>query len=217
MNIRGIFSSYDLSVQEKETFAEFLKYDLNTPLIPFLQYYLGEEGYLQFIDVFSGCTIKIPSMKALERDLEAVQIFLYLKRDAFSENSIHMAAKTFGKTTLTVRRYADKVGRALGVEDTLDDPDALNNYILFIKSVDSGADDIDLIPESKREEIDQSEEDMNLPEEIEDLDSREAAGENYLQLENDFEGGGMISEYGNGRSSYEDDLNDFCGEENYYD
>ena len=213
MNIRGIFSSYDLSVQEKETFAEYLKYDLNTPLIPFLQYYLGEDGYLQFIDIFSGSTIKIPSMKALERDLEAVQVFLYLKRDGFSENSIHMAAKTFGKTTLTIRRYADKVGRALGIEDTLDNPDVLNNYVLFIKSVDSGADDLSPMQEVKSEENSAyTESDEGLLGDGEIVEDFQSQQDTDFEVENDIDLG-----YEGEESRYEDSLSDYYEEGNYYE
>lgn len=134
MEVRGRFSHYELSTQEKDTFAEYLQHSMNNPAMEFLKYLLGDD-YIKFIDIMSGMTVKIPSAKSLERDLESVKIFLYVKRGNFSENSIREASRIYNKTILTARRYILKVCKVLGVEDTLDGDD-LNNYIKNIKSIE---------------------------------------------------------------------------------
>lgn len=83
----------------------------------------------------SGTTVKIPSSKSLGRDLESVKIYLYIKRHGFTELSIKEAAKSYGKSVLTARRYALKVSKVLGVEDMLEGDD-LNNYLTYVKSVE---------------------------------------------------------------------------------
>lgn len=107
---------------------------MNNPVIGFVRYLLGDD-YLKFIDILSGSTFKIPSAKSLEKDLESVRIYIYVSKNGFSDEAIKSASRMYGKTVLTVRRYVYKVCRALGVEDTLEG-DSLNNYILYIKSVD---------------------------------------------------------------------------------
>ncbi len=134
LNVRGVFSTYDLSDLEKDTFADYLQHSMNNPILEFIKYLLGDD-YLKFIDIMSGSTFKVPSSKALERDLEAVRIYLYVKNGRFSDDALRIAAKTFGKSVVTCRRYVYKVARVLGVEDTLEGDD-LNNYILYFKSVE---------------------------------------------------------------------------------
>lgn len=134
MELRGGLSTYDLSVLEKDIFADYLQHSMNNPAIEFVKYFLGDD-YIKFIDVMSGTTIKIPSGKTLERDLESVKMYLYTNKRAFTEDSIKEASKVFGKSILTVRRYVLKVSKVLGTEDTLEG-DALNNFITQIKSVE---------------------------------------------------------------------------------
>ena len=134
MEIYGVFSTYELTDREKDVYAEYLQHIMNGPALVFIRYLLGDD-YLKFIDILSGTTLKIPSSKSLEKYLESVRIFLYLQDNNYTEESIRTAAKMFKKTVLTTRRYAYKVCKALGVEDTLEG-DTLNNYLMNIKSVD---------------------------------------------------------------------------------
>ena len=135
MEIRGGFSTYNLSTAEKEVFAEYLQHSMNNPALEFIKYLLGDD-YIKFIDVMSGTILKIPSAKSLEHDLELIRVFLYARKNGFSEISIKEASKMFNKTVLTIRRYVLKVSKVLGIEDTLIDGDELNNYIKYIKSVE---------------------------------------------------------------------------------
>lgn len=134
MEIHGVFSVYNLSDDEKDLFAEYLQYVMNNPLIEFVKYLLGDD-YLKFIDIMSGTTFKIPSAKALERDLESVRIYSYLKSNDFTEESLKNVSKMYGRTILTCKRSAYRVAKALGVEDALEG-DALNNFLLNLKGVD---------------------------------------------------------------------------------
>ena len=135
MELRGGLSVQELSTLEKKTFAEYLQHSMNTPALEFIRYLLGDD-YIKFIDIMSGTTLKIPSSKALERDLESVRIYLYVKRGGFSEAILKEASKAFNKTVLNIRRYTLKVAKVLGTEDVLEGDD-LNNYIVNIKSVES--------------------------------------------------------------------------------
>lgn len=134
MEIYGVFSTYELTEREKDVYAEYLQHIMNGPALVFIRYLLGDD-YLKFIDILSGTTLKIPSSKSLEKYLESVRIFLYLHDNGYTEESVKTASRMFKKTVLTTRRYAYKVCKALGIEDTLEG-DTLNNYLLNIKSVD---------------------------------------------------------------------------------
>lgn len=161
MEIHGVFSVYNLSDDEKDLFAEYLQYVMNNPLIEFIKYLLGDD-YLKFIDIMSGTTFKIPSAKALERDLESVRIYAYLKNNGFTEESIKNVSKMYGKTILTSRRSAYRVAKALGVEDTLEG-DALNNFLLNLKSLD-GLDESSCNDNNDNSDIAEGEDSVNKDE-----------------------------------------------------
>lgn len=134
MEVRGGFSTYELTDLEKDTFEDYLQHVMNNPVLEFVKYLLGDD-YLKFIDIMSGTTFKVPSSKTLERDLEAVRIFLYVKKNGFSDESIRVAAKLYDRAVITVRRHVYRVSKVLGIEDTLEGDD-LNNYITYVKSID---------------------------------------------------------------------------------
>lgn len=134
MEIRGVFSTYNLTDIEKEVFAEYLQHTMNNPLVELVRYLLGDD-YLKFIDIMAGSTFKIPSPKSLEKDLESVKVYLYVKKNGFTEDSVRSSAKLYGKTVLAARKSVYRVGRTLGVEDLIEG-DSLNNYILNIKNVE---------------------------------------------------------------------------------
>ena len=137
MDVRGVFSTYELSSTEKDVFAEYLQNSLNTPIIPFIRYMLGDNEFLKFLDILSGTNFKVPSSKTLERDLNDVRIFIYVKSYDFSEAGLSAASKAFGKTVLNIRRSVYKVSKVLGIEDSLEG-DLFNNYLMYIKNVEEG-------------------------------------------------------------------------------
>lgn len=134
MEVHGVLSTYELTDKEKELYAEFLQHVMNAPALIFIKYMLGDD-YLKFIDILSGMTLKVPSAKSLEKYLESVRIYIYLDDNEYTEDSIKTASKMYNKTVLTTKKYAYRVCKAFGVEDTLEG-DALNNYLINIKSVD---------------------------------------------------------------------------------
>lgn len=136
LEVKGVFSTYDLTDLEKDTFAEYFQNSINSPWLEFVRYLLGDD-YLRFIDIMSGTTFKVPSSKTLERDLESVRIFLNIKRYGFTDEGIRVTAKSFNKTMIATRRSCYKVARILGIEDTLEGDD-LNNFILFVKNPEEG-------------------------------------------------------------------------------
>ncbi len=154
-----MFSTYNLTDIEKEVFAEYLQHTMNNPLVELVRYLLGDD-YLKFIDIMAGSTFKIPSPKSLEKDLESVKVYLYVKKNGFTEDSIRSAAKLYNRTVLASRKSVYKVGKTLGVEDLIEG-DSLNNYILNIKNVEEG---ISSVPENESKE---STEDIEETEETE--------------------------------------------------
>ena len=170
MEIHGVFSAYNLSDDEKDLFAEYLQYVMNNPLIEFVKYLLGDD-YLKFIDIMSGTTFKIPSAKALERDLESVRIFLYMKNNNFTEESIKSVAKMYGRTVPTSKRAAYRVAKALGIEDALEG-DALNNFLLNLKSMDYPDTNEDTVEEllKKKREREENESPEDIENDSNDLD-----------------------------------------------
>jgi len=142
-----VFSTYNLTDIEKEVFAEYLQHTMNNPLVELVRYLLGDD-YLKFIDIMAGSTFKIPSPKSLEKDLESVKVYLYVKKNGFTEDSIRSAAKLYNRTVLASRKSVYKVGKTLGVEDLIEG-DSLNNYILNIKNVEEG---ISNVPENETTE-----------------------------------------------------------------
>ena len=138
MEVRGVFSTYKLTDTEKDTFAEYLQHSMNNPVLEFVKYLLGDD-YLRFIDIMSGTTFKVPSSKTLERDLEAVRIYLIVKKFGFTEDAVRAAGKSFNRTMLAARKSCYRVSKVLGVEDTLEG-DNLNNFLLYIKYPEEGID-----------------------------------------------------------------------------
>lgn len=133
-NMHGVFSRYSLTREEKDIFAEYLQHSMNNPFIAFVRFLLADD-YLKFIDILSGTTIKIPSSKVLEKDLESTRIYLYVKRNNFTIDSIKSAAHLFNKTNSIIRKQVYRVSRVLGVEDTLEG-DILKEYLNNIKISD---------------------------------------------------------------------------------
>ena len=168
MELRGSFSTYELTSQEKDTFADYLQHSMNNPAVEFIKYLLGDD-YIRFMDIMSGTTLKIPSQKTLTRDLESVKIYLYAKRNNFSETSVREAAKLYGKSALTARRYIYKVARVLGSEDELEG-DALNNYISYIKSVSEIDSYYQTKADARRDEINKMKEQAMLSKDSNNLD-----------------------------------------------
>ena len=132
MEVKGVFSTYDLSDTEMEVFADYLQHSMNTPVLEFLKYLLGSD-YLRFIDIMAGCNFKVPSSKTLERNLEAVRMFLYVKKHGFTEESVKEASKIYKKSLVTTRKYIYKITKTLGTEDELEGDDLIN-YTLYIKN-----------------------------------------------------------------------------------
>lgn len=133
-NMHGVFSRYSLTREEKDIFAEYLQHSMNNPFIAFVRFLLADD-YLKFIDILSGTTIKIPSSKVLEKDLESTRIYLYVRRNNFTIDSIKSAAHLFNKTNSIIRKQVYRVSRMLGVEDTLEG-DILKEYLNNIKTAD---------------------------------------------------------------------------------
>lgn len=184
MEVRGSFSTYELTTQEKDTFADYLQHSMNNPVMEFIKYLLGDD-YIRFIDIMSGTTLKIPSQKTLIRDLESVKIYLYAKKNNFSETSVREAAKIYGKTALTARRYIYKVARVLGSEDLLEG-DALNNYLSYIKSVSEIDSYYQTKVEARRDEINKNKELGIIPNSDETIEDTEDI--NLEDIENFTEG-----------------------------
>lgn len=130
----GILSRYNLTEEEKELFIEYLGYVIGNPSLDFVRYLLGDD-YLKFIDILAGTSFKVPCSRLLEKDLEAVKMYSYVKSFNFSDDSILRVSKMYNKTALSVKKSIYKIAKNLGVEDTLDG-EALNNYLSNIKPLD---------------------------------------------------------------------------------
>lgn len=130
----GIFSTYELSNEEKDLFIEYLQHSINNPVMEFVHYLLGDD-YLQFVDILAGSTIRIPPIKTLEKDLISVKMYIYVKDRDFTEDAVRVVSKLYNKNYNLVKRCIYRVAKSIGVEDTLEG-DVLNNYILNIKSID---------------------------------------------------------------------------------
>ena len=128
-----------MSDDEKDLFAEYLQISIGNPVLEFVRYMLGDD-YLKFIDICSGTNFTIPSNRALERDINYIKIFLYVKKSNFSNSSIIDAGSVYKKTELAVKRIVLKVSKTLGIEDELDGI-ALKNYIENIKSCENKSKD----------------------------------------------------------------------------
>lgn len=128
-----------MSDDEKDLFAEYLQISIGNPVLEFVRYMLGDD-YLKFIDICSGTNFTIPSNRALERDINYIKIFLYVKKSNFSNNSIIDAGSVYKKTELAVKRIVLKVSKTLGIEDELSGV-ALKNYIENIKSCENKSKD----------------------------------------------------------------------------
>lgn len=146
MSSYGSISTIAMSDEEKDLYAEYLSVSIGNPVLEFVKYMLGDD-YLKFIDICSGTNFNIPSNKALERGINNVKMYAYVKKWNFSNASIVNAGNIYKKTELATRRIVLSVANALGVKDTLEG-EALVNFVENIepyavkKSVETSSDSV---------------------------------------------------------------------------
>lgn len=146
MSSYGSISTITMSDEEKDLYAEYLSVSIGNPVLEFVKYMLGDD-YLKFIDICSGTNFNIPSNKALERGINNVKMYAYVKKWNFSNASIVNAGNIYKKTELATRRIVLSVANALGVKDTLEG-EALVNFVENIepyavkKSVENSSDSV---------------------------------------------------------------------------
>lgn len=146
MSSYGSISTITMSDEEKDLYAEYLSISIGNPVLEFVKYMLGDD-YLKFIDICSGTNFNIPSNKALERGINNVKMYAYVKKWNFSNASIVNAGNIYKKTELATRRIVLSVANALGVKDTLEG-EALVNFVENIepyavkKSVETSSDSV---------------------------------------------------------------------------
>lgn len=146
MSSYGSISTITMSDGEKDLYAEYLSVSIGNPVLEFVKYMLGDD-YLKFIDICSGTNFNIPSNKALERGINNVKMYAYVKKWNFSNASIVNAGNIYNKTELATRRIVLSVANALGVKDTLEG-EALVNFVENIepyavkKNVENSSDSV---------------------------------------------------------------------------
>lgn len=146
MSSYGSISTITMSDEEKDLYAEYLSVSIGNPVLEFVKYMLGDD-YLKFIDICSGTNFNIPSNKALEKGINNVKMYAYVKKWNFSNASIVNAGNIYKKTELATRRIVLSVANALGVKDTLEG-EALVNFVENIepyavkKSVETSSDSV---------------------------------------------------------------------------
>lgn len=146
MSSYGSISTITMSDEEKDLYAEYLSVSIGNPVLEFVRYMLGDD-YLKFIDICSGTNFNIPSNKALERGINNVKMYAYVKKWNFSNASIVNAGNIYKKTELATRRIVLSVANALGVKDTLEG-EALVNFVENIepyavkKNVENSSDSV---------------------------------------------------------------------------
>lgn len=146
MSSYGSISTITMSDEEKDLYAEYLSVSIGNPVLEFVKYMLGDD-YLKFIDICSGTNFNIPSNKALERGINNVKMYAYVKKWNFSNASIVNAGNIYKKTELATRRIVLSVVNALGVKDTLEG-EALVNFVENIepyavkKNVENSSDSV---------------------------------------------------------------------------
>lgn len=146
MSSYGSISTITMSDVEKDLYAEYLSVSIGNPVLEFVKYMLGDD-YLKFIDICSGTNFNIPSNKALERGINNVKMYAYVKKWNFSNASIVNAGNIYKKTELATRRIVLSVANALGVKDTLEG-EALVNFVENIepyavkKNVENSSDSV---------------------------------------------------------------------------
>lgn len=146
MSSYGSISTITMSDEDKDLYAEYLSVSIGNPVLEFVKYMLGDD-YLKFIDICSGTNFNIPSNKALERGINNVKMYAYVKKWNFSNASIVNAGNIYKKTELATRRIVLSVANALGVKDTLEG-EALVNFVENIepyavkKNVENSSDSV---------------------------------------------------------------------------
>ena len=146
MSSYGSISTITMSDEEKDLYAEYLSVSIGNPVLEFVKYMLGDD-YLKFIDICSGTNFNIPSNKALERGINNVKMYAYVKKWNFSNASIVNAGNIYKKTELATRRIVLSVANVLGVKDTLEG-EALVNFVENIepyavkKNVENSSDSV---------------------------------------------------------------------------
>lgn len=126
MENQGILSLIQLADDEIELFLDYMCALKDTEQYDILQN-LFDEKLLQFMDVFSGESVKIPTRRYINKVIKYIKIYRYCEARDFSEESMRQASKIFDRRKSSVKRAIAKVERVLakvgedGDDDEFDD------------------------------------------------------------------------------------------------
>lgn len=70
---------------------------------------IGEEELLKFLDIFAGCTFKVPRRKNILDKIMNVKIYSYCKNKSRTEETYKAAARIFGKRVSTIRNVVTEL------------------------------------------------------------------------------------------------------------
>lgn len=81
--VPGILATVDLNKEELDFYIKTHP----TKVLEYLNMVLGEDALFEFLDVFSGQTIRVPSRDVSLRHASEVKIYIYLKNHNFSDSA----------------------------------------------------------------------------------------------------------------------------------
>lgn len=121
----GILSLIQVDEDEEELFLDYMHCLKETEDYDIL-YDIFEDDFWQFLDVYAGESIRVPRRGYLNKVVKYVRIYKHCEARDFSDESIRVASKIFGRRKSSIRRAINKVERVLAkgrVDEKEDDED----------------------------------------------------------------------------------------------
>lgn len=104
----GYLSLLDLNDEELNVFLTYLENGKGMESVKYLNSEFGS-NLLEFLDLFAGETIKIPSKNELMYISNYATIYTYLKNKNFTDDAYTRASYIFKRRVPALRKIVDKV------------------------------------------------------------------------------------------------------------
>ena len=112
MEESGMLSLINLTKEENDLFLEFLRKSNKSPAYDFVYKLLGED-WLEFMDILSGTTFKVPNQRTLFRYAEYIKIYCYISKHGFSLEAVKNATRIYNKKMVFVKSAINRVSEVL--------------------------------------------------------------------------------------------------------
>jgi hypothetical protein len=114
--VPGSLTRVTLSSSEFSNLLDYLSKAYPSAYTDYFYAVLGDK-FLQYLDVFEGATIKVPSRRVLVKEINQVKIYSYLADRSFTEEAYSKASLLFKKRSSVLHKIVDRISAKLAEEE----------------------------------------------------------------------------------------------------